>query len=442
MKGMRAGLGMIAALALAAGLGACKANVKLGAEPQASPEQQAALVAKGHYLTQAGDCAACHTRPGGEEFAGGRALETPFGKIYAPNITPDKATGIGAWTRADFHRAVHHGQDDEGQNLYPAFSYPFYAKVKDEDVDAIRAYLNTVPAVSYTAPKNELGFPFNIRLLLKGWNLMHFRSGVWQDQAGKSVEWNRGAYLVEGLGHCGACHTPKNLMGGDVKERLLQGGVLEGWFASDLTGNKKTGLGSWSEQDIVDFLKTGINSHTSAYGGMAEVVRLSTSKLTDEDLKAMAVYLKSKPASRTQPVAAAPRPAQLTAGKAVYDKNCADCHVPDGSGIPSLFPALAANANVNAHTPASVIQIILTGTGSAENPSPGGTGMTAFPKLTNKEVADVATYVRGSFGNKAPAVTEREVARVRAEVNRRNPVAAAPAPAPAAAPAPEAPAAK
>lgn len=419
---IRAQLGLLAAILAAAALSACKANESVGPEPTLTPDQQAALVEKGHYLAIAGDCAACHTRHGGEEYAGGRALETPFGKIFAPNITSDAKTGLGSWSRADFRRALHHGQDKEGRNLYPAFSYPFYAKVTAEDADAIYAYLRTVPAVSYTAPQNELGFPFNIRLLLKGWNLLHFRSGVYKPDASKSAEWNRGAYLVEGLGHCGACHTPKNIMGGDRKSHHLEGGVLEGWFASDLTGDKKTGLGNWSEQDIVDFLKAGTNAHSNAYGGMAEVVRLSTSKMTDEDLKAMAVYLKSIPARRAQ-VGAKPTAAQIAAGKAVYDKGCADCHVEDGTGIPSLYPPLAGNGNVNAHDPSSIIQIVIDGSGHEDNPSPAGAGMAAFPKLTDAEVAAVANYIRGSWGNAAPAVNAGEVAKVRKMLNKRNPVA-------------------
>jgi mono/diheme cytochrome c family protein len=412
-KIVRAGL----ALAALAVLSGCKASVNAGPEP--SPEQLAALVEKGHYLASAGDCAACHTREGGPEFAGGRALETPFGKIFAPNITSDEKTGIGGWSRADFRRALRHGQDKDGRNLYPAFSYPFYARVTDADADALYAYMRTVPAVSYDSPRNELGFPFNIRLLLKGWNLLHFHSKPWKDQPGKSAEWNRGAYLVEGLGHCGACHTPKNIMGGDLGHKYLQGGVLEGWFASDLTGSKATGLGNWSEQDIVDFLKTGINSHSSAYGGMAEVVRLSTSKLTDQDLMAMAVYLKSVPDSGRRQPSIAPQQAVMDQGKALYAKNCVDCHLGEGEGVPSVFPTLAANPNLNAHDPSSVIQIILAGTNQPSNPSPGGVGMTAFPKLTNAEVAALSTYVRNSWGNRAPPVTARQVGQMRYVINQR-----------------------
>ncbi len=415
----RFGVAVIAALGLTMTLSACKARVDIGTQAALSPEQQAAQIERGRYLAIAGDCAACHTRAGGEAFAGGRGLETPFGVIYAPNITPDKQTGIGNWSTADFRRALHHGQDDEGKNLYPAFSYPYYARVTDEDVDAIHAYINSLTPVSYTAPKNGLGFPFNIRLSLKGWNLLHFRSGVFKPTAGKSAEWNRGAYLVEGLGHCGACHTPKNIMGGDKNGQRLQGGVLEGWFASDLTGDKKTGLGNWTEQDIVDFLKTGANTHSSAYGGMAEVVRLSTSKMTDEDLKAMAVYLKSQPAPTSRPTSLAPSAAVMAQGKALYDKGCADCHVDDGSGIPGLYPPLAANANVNAHDPSSILQIVIDGSGHPDNPAAFGEGMAAFPTLKNADVAAVATYIRNSWGNKASPVIARQAGEMRAMVNAR-----------------------
>jgi mono/diheme cytochrome c family protein len=387
------------------------AGVRLAQAPDFSDP---ALIEQGHYLTIAGDCEACHTRHDGEPFAGGRGLETPFGVIYAPNITSDEETGLGGWSREEFHRAMRHGQGQGGRNLYPAFSYPYYSKVTDGDVDAIWAYLLSVPAVSYDAPDHELGFPYNIRLLLKGWNLLHFRGGEFQPDPEQSEEWNRGAYLVEGLGHCGACHTPKNGMGGDRRNNYLEGGTLEGWFASDLTGNEKTGVGNWTEDDIVEFLQIGANQYTSAYGTMAEVVRLSTSQLTSEDLYAMATYLKSIPAGENPPESPAPDAEVMAVGQRVYMDNCADCHLEAGEGIAYAIPVLAGSPNVNAADPSSIIQITLTGTNHPENPSPYGATMDDFPELLDEQIAAVATYIRNSWGNNAPAVEAAEVAEMRA----------------------------
>lgn len=418
-----AGIVVVVALAVAVGLSFTKVSVT-SKEASLSPDEQAALAEKGRYLAIAGDCAACHTRNGGEEYAGGRGLETPFGIIYSPNVTSDKQTGLGDWTLADFERALHHGQDDAGDNLYPAFSYPYYAKVSKDDVAALWAYFKTIPAVNYEAPKNELGFPFNIRLLLKGWNLLHFRGGEFKPDPMQSAEWNRGAYLVEGLGHCGACHTPKNMMGGDRNGQRLKGGVLEGWFASDLTGDEKTGLAAWSEQDIVDFLQTGGNMYTSAYGSMAEVVRLSTSQMTPEDLQAIAVYLKSQPGEKAPPAGPKPDEKIMAHGQEVYEAGCTDCHLEDGTGIPTLYPPLAGNPNVNANDPSSIIQITLDGSGHEDNPSPYGEGMAAFPQLSDKDVADMATYIRNSWGNSAPAVKENDVLKIRELINGRKEMAA------------------
>lgn len=403
------------------------------AEPM-TPEAKAAQIERGRYLAIAGDCVACHTREGGEEFAGGLPLLTPFGTIYAPNITPDKETGIGDWTPADVYRALHLGKDPQKNNLYPAFSYHYYTKVSRTDAEDIGAYLLSLQPVKYDAPKNELAFPFNIRFMLKGWNLFNFRPEHFKSDKTQSAQWNRGKYLVEGLGHCGACHTPKNIMFGDVGSKNLQGGVVEHWFASDLTGNKKTGLGNWTEQDIIDFLKNGSNAYTNAYGTMTDVVRHSTSHMTDGDLAAMAHYLKSLPAGPDPKPAPKPSDAVMKAGQAVYDKTCQDCHVADGTGIPGLYPPLAANPNMSATPHDSVVHIILAGT---KKPIMGE-GMPGYPQLSDKEIADMATYIRNSWGNSAPAVSEADVKKLRKTLTKTGQLTKA-APAPAAAPAPEAP---
>ena len=273
--------------------------------PVAAAAGDATQLRRGQALVVAGDCMSCHLRPGGEPLAGGLGLKTPFGTIYSANITPDPDTGIGRWTSDQFYGAMHDGVDDEGHNLYPAFPYPWFRKLSRADDDAVFAYLKSLPPVRYTPPKNELPFPLNVRVLVKGWNLAFFHTSDWHDDPTQSAEWNRGAFLVEGPGHCGACHTPKNVLGAGKRGQDLQGGNLDNWVAPDLTDNERTGLGRWSVAEIAEFLKTGRNAHANAGGAMAEVITYSTSLLGDEDRHAIAVYLKSRaPSSRVAPTAA------------------------------------------------------------------------------------------------------------------------------------------
>ena len=375
-----------------------------------TPEAKAAQVEHGRYLVVAGDCVACHTRPGGAPFSGGLALLTPFGKVYSPNITPDKETGIGDWSATDFYRALHLGKDPHKANLYPAFSYPYYTKISPRDAEAMAAYMMSLTPVKYAPPKNEMNFPFNIRFLVKGWNLLHFRPGHFRADPSKSAQWNRGAYLVKGLGHCGACHTPKNILFGDKGGQALQGGVVEHWLASDITSDETRGIGKWSEEEITQFLKTGSNAHAIAYGTMVDVIKNSTSQMTDADLAAIAVYLKSVPAGSKPASAPKPPAAVMTAGQAVYAKECGDCHLEDGAGIPELYTPLAGNHNLNVADPTSTIRILLNGQENAFS----GEGMPDYAKLSDKEIAAAATYIRNSFGNAAPVVTEAEVAKLRA----------------------------
>jgi len=381
-----------------------------------TPSPADALIEKGKYVAILGDCAACHTRPDGPALAGGLGLKTPFGEIYAPNITPDKETGIGSWTKEDFARAMHHGKDDKKANLYPAFPYVYYTLTASDDVDALYAYLMAQPAVKYTPPKNGLGFPFNMRILLTPWNWLHFRSGEYKADAGQGAEWNRGKYLFDGLGHCAQCHTPKNMMGGDKKSKALQGGLLEDWWAPDLTGNKVQGLGNWSKDDIVAFLKAGSNPHANVYGSMVDVVQHSTSQWKDEDLAALATYMKTLPASPVVAAKAAPAPAQMTAGKQVYDKSCASCHGAEGKGEAGLYPSLAGSGGGNAPNGTGVAHMVLVGsntTATIQSADP----MPAFAaKLNDDQVAAVSTYIRNSFGNKSGAVLAKDVAKVRARL--------------------------
>lgn len=390
------------------------------AAPAADP-----LVEKGKYLAIAGDCAACHTQPGGPELAGGVGLKTPFGVIYSPNITPDKETGIGSWTKADFERAMRKGKDAHKANLYPAFPYPSYTLVRSDDIDAIYAYLMAQPAVSATAPKNGLGFPFNIRALLTPWNWLFFRAGEYKDDPKQSAEWNRGKYLFDGLGHCSGCHTPKNFMGGDKKSKALQGGMLEDWWAPDLTSNKVQGLGEWSKDDIVQFLQTGANAHTSVYGTMTDVVAHSTSQMTPEDLGAIATYMKSIPASPVVAAKAADAK-QVKAGKVVYDKSCASCHGAEGKGESGLYPKLAGSPGVNAPQAGGIAHLVMVG----NLPGPHTTIQSADPmpgfaaKLNDDQVAAVTTYIRNSWGNKAGGITAKDVAKIRGRVVKPEPKAA------------------
>jgi len=378
----------------------------------------AAQLRRGQYLVAAGDCISCHQREGGEPFAGGLGLNTPFGVIYTPNITPDRSTGIGAWTSDQFYRAMHDGKDDEGNDLYPAFPYPWFRRVSREDDDAIFAYLSTVPAVSYTPPKNNLPFPLNFRSLVGVWNMLFLDSHDFQSDPGQSAEWNRGAYLVNGLGHCGGCHTPKNFLGADKSKQELQGGNLDNWIAPDLTGNSRTGLGGWSVDDIAEFLASGRNAHAAAGGDMADVISHSTSHMSDADRRAIAVYLKSQPASPSV-ASTAPDAGAMRRGAEIYSDGCASCHLDNGIGQSRLFPPLGKDAMLQQADPTGLEHLILGGTRvgvSASRPSP--LGMPSFAwKLSDQEIADVSTFIRNSWGNQAAPVSASDVRDLRKKLN-------------------------
>lgn len=368
-------------------------------------------IQRGRYLAIAGDCSACHTDPGGKSYAGGRVIPTPFGDLVAPNLTPDLTTGIGAWSDDDFVNALQIGEGDDGTHLYPAMPYPYYTKMPRDDILAIRAYLSTLQPVHNEVHSNQLPFPFDIRWGMIGWNWLYFTPGRFAPVAGKSPEWNRGAYLVQGPGHCGACHTAKNFAGGDDTDHALMGGVLQGWFSPNVTADPHSGIGGWSVGQIVEYLKTGRNEIGAATGPMAEVIADSTSKLTDGDLKAIAVYLKDlkaappaiKPVSTEDPA--------MKAGEAIYVDECSACHARDGTGVAKLFPAMKENPNVQSQDPTTLIRVVLHGTQNVATPlAPTGPSMPAFGwKLTDKQTADVLTYVRNSWGNAAGAVSAGDV---------------------------------
>jgi mono/diheme cytochrome c family protein len=368
----------------------------------------------GQYLVRVGDCASCHTREGGAFLAGGQALNTPFGAIYSTNLTSDRESGVGAWTSGEFYSALHDGTQPSGGPIYPAMPYPYTTRVTRADSDAMLAFLKTVAPVKEKRPPNALSFPFNIRSLVRGWNLLFFNPGEFKPDPGKPAEWNRGAYLVTALGHCGACHTPKNVLAADRTGQALQGGTLDNWVAPDLTANTRTGLGSWSVDEIVEYLRTGRNARGNAGGSMAEVVAYSTSLLTDADLHAIASYLKEQAAGPSAKPEA-PDAGAMKRGEAVFSDACTACHMEEGRGQARFFPPLRDNAVSQQADPTGVLHIILAGDRTAAtNSRPTPLSMPSFAwKLTDQQIADVATYVRNSWGNRAQPITAKQVGDMR-----------------------------
>ncbi|RDV05735.1 cytochrome c [Undibacter mobilis] len=376
-------------------------------------EQPYDQIEAGRYQAVLGDCTGCHTAPGGKPFAGGVALDTPFGRLVSPNITPDRATGIGTWNEDDFRNAMKRGIGHNGKRLYPAMPYPAYAKMSDRDIADLWAYLRTLQPATNLVESNQLPFPFNIRLLLAGWNWLNFKPGEFKPDPTKSAEWNRGAYIVAGAGHCGVCHAPKTLLGAD--KGGMSGTVLQGWLAPNITGNAHEGVGSWSAADIATYLKTGAGHGTIASGPMAEVIEASTSKMTDADLRAIATYLKdlSSPGQAPAPIAAdAPG---MRAGATIYADTCSACHGGNGAGQAQLFPRLAGNAVVQQGDPTSLIRVVLAGSqGAFTHAAPTTPAMPSLGwRLTDQQVADVLTYVRNVWGNAAPPVAAGTVGTLR-----------------------------
>ncbi len=379
-------------------------------------------IQRGLYVATAGNCMACHTTEGGDPLAGGVTFHTDFGVIYSTNITSDPDAGIGAWTEEQFIRAMHEGVSADGSNLYPAFPYPSFTKVSDADLKDLFAFLMSTAPSSYQPPENDMGFPFNQRGLLGIWNALFFDSGQYVADDSQSEAWNRGAYLVEGLGHCGTCHTPRNFLGGKQEDLALSGGtyndkVEEGrirpWSAVNLTP-APDGMAAWSKDDIVAYLKTGHSPMAGTFGPMNEVITLSTSQLSDDDVQAMADYLVNLP-----PIERARQyemdPADFRAAELLYTIHCGTCHLPTGLGDPSIGPPLVGSSIVQAEDPASLINVIIYG---AEVPSPSPPGawktMEAFgDKLDDDEIALLSTYMRVNWGNWGGPVSEADVAKQR-----------------------------
>ncbi|MEX3953245.1 c-type cytochrome [Paraburkholderia sp. EG287B] len=407
----------------------------------AAEQPNAALVAHGEYLARAGDCIACHTTLGGKPFAGGLKFDTPIGAIYSTNITPDARSGIGKWSYDDFARAVRQGVRPNGETLYPAMPYPSYARLSDDDMKALYAYfMHGVGPVQAQNRAVDIPWPLSMRWPLGAWRVL-FAPKV---QAFDGSHYNdaivaRGAYLVQGLGHCGACHTPRartmqelaltDLEGDDF---LAGGGPIDGWVPSSLRGNPRTGLGNWSEDDIVQFLKSGRNLHTAAFGGMTDVVQHSMQHMNDADLLAIARYLKTLPSSDPKETAYAYDPVAAhklqngdasARGAAVYRDNCMACHRSDGRGYTRVFPALGGNPVVQGKDPTSLIHVLLAGSAlEGTQSAPSSFTMPPFGwRLSDQEVADVSTFVRASWGNTGAPVSAADVAKVRKTITVSTP---------------------
>ncbi len=381
-----------------------------GAPFSATPQQ----IAQGAYLARAGNCAGCHTARGGANYAGGLGIATPFGTVYASNLTPDAQTGLGRWTPAAFWRAMHHGRSADGRLLYPVFPYTSYTQVSRADSDALFAYLGSLPAVAQANRPHELAFPYNSQVALAVWRALFFRADEFAPEPTQTAEWNRGAYLVRGLGHCAACHAGRNLLGASRSELALQGGAIpmQHWYAPSLASAREAGVAEWSTQDVVALLQTGTSQRGSAMGPMAEVVFRSTQYLSDADLQAMAVYLKALPQqTQAAPLSKAPESAQLSTGATLYKEHCAQCHGSEGQGAKGAYPALAGNRAVNLDTPANLVQTVLHGgfaPATAGNPRPFG--MPPFQQtLDGPQIAAVLTYIRHAWGNAASPVSPLEV---------------------------------
>jgi mono/diheme cytochrome c family protein len=387
------------------------------AAEDASPHD-AALVERGRYVALAGDCMPCHTGAPKEEFAGGLPLNTPFGVIYSPNITPDDATGIGKWTFDDFKRAVHDGIRADGAYLYPAMPYTAFTKIEDDDLKALWAFLRSLKPINKPQKANGLGFPFNIRDMMFFWRMLFFDEGYFKPDNEKSATWNRGAYLVEALAHCNACHTPRNLLGATIPSERFEGAQIDNWYAPNITEKALKEVNKWDKARMVAFLKKGAAPNSTTLGPMHVVVHDSLSKLKESDIEAVATYMLGDDTGKGETVEPA-KVAKLTPkiegnAEKLYTTHCAVCHQKTGEGMKGKVPPLAGNPTVEATTPDNILSVVLQGI-----PARGGfLAMPSFAKqLSNKDIADIANYVRITWGNKAePDATPQMVASWRKQV--------------------------
>jgi mono/diheme cytochrome c family protein len=379
----------------------------------------ASIVEQGAYLALLGNCAGCHTARGGQAYAGGRPIDTPFGQVLSSNISSSKEHGLGLWTNAEFWRAMHHGKSRDGRLLTPAFPFENYRHISRADSDALLAFLQSQSADSSPNRPHQLRFPYNTQFALALWRKANFTAAPLSPNSSKSPEWNRGAYLARGLAHCSACHSQRNVSGGITNNGEFGAGTLDAgrWLAPSLLDAKEASLAGWSQADTLRFLSTGSNSHASAQGPMAEVVVRSTQYWKPDDLDAIASYLRDLPGQLPVPTLkpAPERSAILRRGPKVYEEHCASCHGKQGEGASDAYPALAGNRAVNLASPSNLIQIVLAGgfaPATAGHPRPFG--MPPFRQtLTDTDVADVLTFLRMSWGNSAGMVGEGEVQRGR-----------------------------
>ena len=390
----------VAVLVLADALGAAAVIAWAPAIPPIAPPDRTSFatadIVRGATLATLGDCAVCHTTPNGRPYAGGRGVATPFGTVFATNITPDTTTGIGTWSLAAFRRAMRDGIDRDGRHLYPVLPYPHFIRATDDDIAAIYAFLMTRGAVSQTTPANNLTFPFNWRPLLAGWNLLFLRPGTWEPDGSKDAEWNRGAYLVDAIGHCGACHTPHNTLGAEETTLAFAGGDAEGWYAPSL----RTGR-PWTADSLATYLRTGIEAgHGVAAGPMAPVTQ-QLATVPEADVHAIAVYVASLMPPATAAPVPEPRPVADPNTTAMFDGACGACHAADAPMTRGGAPSLSLSAAVNAPTARNVVDVILHGMPWREGHA--GPYMPAFTaELTDAQVAALAAYVRARYSYQPP----------------------------------------
>lgn len=423
-------IAVIAGVAVAAGIGwlalaLANRNPDLD-QPPAVVTDPAAQLARGTYLAKVGNCMTCHTARGGASYAGGRVVPTPFGNVYAPNLTADTETGIGRWSSTDFWRAMHDGKSKDGSLLYPAFPYTNFTKVTRADADAMFAFFKTIPAVRQKNTEPELRFPYNNRWLLYGWRALFFTPGSYVEDGKQSVAWNRGAYLTQGLGHCSACHSTRDQLGGTSLKTELGGGMIPvlNWYAPPLNGDRETGLGAWQMEHLGALLKTGVAPQRSVSGPMAEVVGNSLQHWDERDIGAMALYLKSLPQQMPPPEEEAENATLerkkeiLAAGAKLYENHCVACHRADGKGVAGIYPALAGSPAVVMAGGGNAIHLVLGGgyaPSTAGNPRPYG--MPPFGQaLNDAEVATVVSYIRNAWGNSGNLISQVEVNRYRSKI--------------------------
>lgn len=407
-----------------------------GSDPTGTPPgvAEADLVARGEYLARAADCIGCHTTARGKPFVGGQAFKLPVGTLYSTNITPDKETGIGEWTDDEFVKAMHEGVDRNGTRLYPAFPYSAYTLLTRNDVLAIKAYLFSLKPVHYRPPENDISFPFNQRSLMGLWNILYNPAQRFQPNIHRPPAWNRGAYLVEALGHCGECHTPRTLLQGLDEDKKFGGAMIEGWKAYNMTSDLHSGIGAWSDDELAEYLSTGhAEGRSTAVGPMGPVVSNSLRFLTRDDIRAMVAYLRTAPPihDKADRAVAQKRPSTLlleartrsprgpagndeALGLRVFEGACASCHDWDGTGVQSPYAALIGNRTVNDPTGINLTQVILHG--ASHQFQPAAMFMPAFSTgYSDAEIAAVVNYVTSRFGASASTVTPDQVAKRRKE---------------------------